>query len=196
MTATTTYTTGSKTDRVKSAKIAAGDLLLTDGLGHAAHIKTGAVVREVASTTSALAGRSGYTQRAQRRYSVTFTDGTVVTGYAPIYTWHRVTEVAAPKAPKAMTAKAAHQFGASLVAAVFASAEASLAADKAAKAAALQADLDYVADAVERVQATSGNRPVMAPNGKLSHAACDHDVTGRYACRTAYRAAQPVAQAV
>ena len=33
------------------------------------------------------------------------------------------------------------------------------------------------------------NRPVMR-NGKLSHADCDHDVTGRFACRTEYHAAQ------
>jgi len=89
---------GTKTTRVKTARLEKGHLILTvpeysaEGERRTAptQTKTGAVVREVERLEPYFAGRSGFSQRAQRQYRVFFTDGTQALGLAPIYTWHAV----------------------------------------------------------------------------------------------------------
>ena len=88
---------GSKTTRVKTARLEAGHLLLTTPAGdppqdrtvQPQQSKTGATVREVASLEPYYGGRT-HGRSNQRQYRVHFTDGTRAESLAPIYTWHAV----------------------------------------------------------------------------------------------------------
>lgn len=85
----TPYWRGSKTARVKTARVAKGARLLTTEkttrMVVPAYRKTEAVVRVVerVSWRYVATGRP----RAQRRYEVWFTDGTFAEDLAPIETW-------------------------------------------------------------------------------------------------------------
>jgi len=209
------YTKGTTTERAKTAKIAIGDLLLTqDRAGHDgectdAQTKTGSIVREVAGVVSALAGRSGMSQRAQRRYQITFTDGTVAQNLAPIQTWHRVV-IAEPVVVGTVTAEDIEyvagaiervQAEAAAEAAVIAEEEARQ-AELAEELAAVQADEEPAltqaeCEALDRAAGTEETevaeevaaKPAVREGGV--HAACDHENTsaGRRACRRARRKA-------
>lgn len=109
-----TYTRGTKTIRIKTARLIPGDRVLTqpatvwdtgdDGkyrviegsiavLPHpdphivqAAQTKTDAIVRAVERLEAVL--QTGGRRRAQRFYTVYFTDGTRALNNSPIYTWN------------------------------------------------------------------------------------------------------------
>lgn len=94
-----TYVRGSKTSRVKTARVTVGDRLLTkpegpDSQGRVfpTEQKTGAVVRVVESKEYELHQGHGFYGRAGRTYTVIFTDGTRATGLAPILTWHALAD--------------------------------------------------------------------------------------------------------
>jgi hypothetical protein len=100
------YTRGTTTERVKTARLVPGQRVLTVAeprpvpasahtLAHmsapAAQVKTGAAIRTVDHLAAFLRSGNGFYGRAQREYTVYFTDGTCSKGNAPIYTWHVVT---------------------------------------------------------------------------------------------------------
>lgn len=93
---------GTVTTRVKTARLQPGDLVLTTPAAsrpgtpgvpsntvQPQQTKTGALVREVASL-EAVPGLSIGRNRAQRTYTVHFSDGTRSERNAPSYTWHGV----------------------------------------------------------------------------------------------------------
>ncbi len=97
----TPYVRGTKTERIKTARLVPGDRVLTENaqsserlphaatprLVQAAQTKTSGVIRVVDRIDSVLA--YGGRRRAQRSYAVYFTDGTATAfNNAPIYTWH------------------------------------------------------------------------------------------------------------
>lgn len=90
---------GSKTTRVKTARVTVGDRLLTRNYSPAGNAgspgqvfptesKTDAIVRVVESKEFQLHQGHGFHGRAGRTYTIFFTDGTKVEGLAPIFTWH------------------------------------------------------------------------------------------------------------
>lgn len=93
------YIRGTKTVRIKTARLVPGDRVLTVDVDHGGHPlltnrvrdsqqKTGAVVRAVASLEAHRTPARGFHGRAGRVYTVYFTDGTRAGGNAPILTWH------------------------------------------------------------------------------------------------------------
>lgn len=84
----TPYARGSKTARVKTARVARGARLLTAGVtGRVvpAYRKTEAVVRVVERVSWGYVANGG--RRAQRSYEIWFTDGTLAVDLAPIQAW-------------------------------------------------------------------------------------------------------------
>lgn len=85
------YSRGSKTARIKTARIPIGARLLThlnaDGGVRVAPKKTGAIVRVVEEIIPERTAATGFYRRAGRVYTVKFTDGTESRNNAPIQTW-------------------------------------------------------------------------------------------------------------
>lgn len=100
-TATVTYTRGTKTEKVTSASVPAGTVLLgvlvdaAEGLVKVADSKTGAELREVARTERVAPGAYERTVRV----IVHFTDGTRSARCAPSQTWMAVVPTAATVLP-------------------------------------------------------------------------------------------------
>ena len=119
MTATTaTYTRGTKTTKVTTAKIAnaPGTWVLTvdatdehkarlaardyatDAAVTNTETKTGTTLRQVERAEAVMHAANGYYRRAQRTYTIHFTDGSYAYGNAPANTWMTVEAPAAPAA--------------------------------------------------------------------------------------------------
>jgi hypothetical protein len=110
----TTYTRGTKTAKITTAKLSAGTVVLTEDrkdMGEhgteqdvrMAARKTGATLRTVESLEAVMHPAGGYYRRAQRTYTVRFTDGTQARGNAPSTTWDQVTEIASAKPTNVVT---------------------------------------------------------------------------------------------
>ena len=94
----TIFVRGTKTERVKTARLSVGRRVLTapytstdpDGaqLAGPVQTKTGAVIRQVKELKFQMHRGTGFYGRSGRTYTVVFTDGTESRGHAPIYTWH------------------------------------------------------------------------------------------------------------
>lgn len=103
-TATVTYTRGTKTEKVTSASVPAGTVLLgvlvdaAEGLVKVADSKTGAELREVARTERVAPGAYERTVRV----IVHFTDGTRSARCAPSQTWMAVVPTSATVLPVAV----------------------------------------------------------------------------------------------
>jgi hypothetical protein len=97
---TETYKRGTTTERVKTARITSGDQLLTEAgevatetgrpIVRPTQRKTDAAIRTVESFEYAMRQGNGFYGRAQRTYTIIFTDGTRSPGHAPVYTWHKI----------------------------------------------------------------------------------------------------------
>lgn len=95
------YSRGSKTERVKTARLVKGQQVLTAPSGTttdptrvaATQTKTGSTIRTVDRLEAILIPCNGFTRSANREYTVHFTDGTRSQGNYPIYTWHALAAV-------------------------------------------------------------------------------------------------------
>jgi len=94
-TASPVYVRGTKTKRVKTARLQPGDVVLTADTGtplvvEPTQTKTAAVLRTVKELQAFRTPATGFYGRAGRTYTIHFTDTTFSPNNAPIYTVHVV----------------------------------------------------------------------------------------------------------